>query len=163
VPIRSHLVAVLAATMLATAARPANADVTAFIGLTTAASANRSTSGLSVGFGVLILGFEGEYVNASEDVRDAAPSFRAGSLNVLLQTPVEFARMRFYVTAGGGMYRERLGTIQETNLAINTGGGVKIRLAGPLRLRLDYRLFKLNGDPLEGRPQRFYAGLNLAF
>ena len=30
---------------------------------------------------------------------------------------------------------------------MNNGGGVKIKLAGPLRVRLDYRVFTLRGSP----------------
>ncbi len=40
---------------------------------------------------------------------------------------------------------------------------MKIKLAGPLRLRLDYRVFLLRGSPLYEKPQRFYAGINLGF
>jgi hypothetical protein len=36
-------------------------------------------------------------------------------------------------------------------------------LAGPLRLRLDYRVFTLSGDARHSKPQRFYAGLNVKF
>ena len=36
-------------------------------------------------------------------------------------------------------------TRPETNVGINVGGGVKMTLAGPLRLRLDYRVFTLKG------------------
>jgi hypothetical protein len=34
---------------------------------------------------------------------------------------------------------------------------------GPLRLRLDYRVFQLRGHPLHAQSQRLYAGLNLTF
>ena len=34
---------------------------------------------------------------------------------------------------------------------------------GPLQVRLDYRIFNLRGGPVESRPQRFYAGLNIPF
>jgi adenylate kinase len=44
------------------------------------------------------------------------------------------------------------------------GGGVKMNLAGPLRLRLDYRVFTFRGEDVRhARPQRFYVGLNLKF
>ncbi len=56
------------------------------------------------------------------------------------------------------MYRERLVTRQETHFATNIGGGVKIRLVGPLRVRADYRVFRLQGDPLHETYQRFYVG-----
>ena len=46
---------------------------------------------------------------------------------------------------------------------LNTGGGVKINLAGPLRARVDYRVFNLKGNPRHNNVQRIYAGLNLAF
>jgi len=38
-----------------------------------------------------------------------------------------------------------------------------VTLTGPLRLRFDYRLFNLRGDPLYPKVHRFYAGVNLAF
>ena len=40
---------------------------------------------------------------------------------------------------------------------------MKLKLAGPLRLRLDYRVFLFHGEPLFTKSQRFYAGLNLGF
>jgi hypothetical protein len=83
--------------------------------------------------------------------------------NGLLQTPVPIAGMQFYATAGAGGYRESFGDFSETHFGVNVGGGVKISLAGPLRLRLDYRVFTLQGASLHPRPQRFYAGLNLKF
>ena len=51
----------------------------------------------------------------------------------------------------------------ETSTSVNVGGGAKIRLAGPLRLRLDYRVFRLQGSPRHDVYQRFYAGANLRF
>ena len=84
--------------------------------------------------------------------------------NGLVQTPIPIAGMQFYATAGGGVYRESFGeTTSETHVGVNVGGGVKMTLAGPLRLRLDYRVFTLKGSPVHERPQRFYAGLNLKF
>ncbi|MFB3854254.1 MAG: hypothetical protein ACE148_10580 [Vicinamibacterales bacterium] len=160
---RSIAVTAMTAAALLLAARPASADITAFVGLATAPAGNRPARGVGVGFGFLVVGFEAEYLTAAEDVEDASPSFRVGSFNGMLQTPVEMARTQFYVTAGGGLYRERLGAFQETHVAVNTGGGAKIRLAGPLRLRVDYRLFRLSGEPLVQRAHRLYVGLNLAF
>ncbi len=84
-------------------------------------------------------------------------------MNGLLQTPLAVAGAQLYVTAGAGLYRERLAGASETSLAVNVGGGAKIRLVGPLRLRLDYRLFSLRGDPLHDRYHRFYAGANVGF
>lgn len=142
--------------------RLAAADATAFLGLTTSPT-NRAAKGFAVGAGLLILGFEFEYGSVTEDPVAGAPSVRTGSFNGLVQTPVAIARMQFYATAGGGVFREVLGTASVTNFAANVGGGVKISIFGPIRLRVDYRVFHLSGSPLYSRPQRIYAGLNLKF
>ena len=86
--------------------------------------------------------------------------------NVLVQTPRGVVpKMQLYATIGGGFFRERFDAldIQETGFGTNVGGGAKIELAGPLRLRLDYRVFKFTGDAVYKKPQRFSVGLNLAF
>jgi hypothetical protein len=140
----------------------AAADITAFIGVTPTPE-NRAVRGVSFGFGLLIIGFEFEYANVVEDLDGALPSLQTGSGNLLVQTPVEFSGIQLYATTGGGLYRERLLTRQETHFSTNVGGGAKIRLAGPLRLRLDYRLFRLQGRPLHTTYQRVYAGVNLGF
>jgi len=140
----------------------AAADFTAFLGVNPTPS-SRTVRGLSGGFGLLIVGFEFEYANTSEDFDDRAPGLRTFMFNGLLQTPFPIAGLQFYGTAGAGGYRETLDDTSETQVGINVGGGVKISIAGPLRLRLDYRIFNLQGDPRHPRPQRFYAGLNLKF
>ncbi len=141
---------------------PAAADITAFLGLNTT-PANRSAKGFAIGTGLLVVGFEFEYAHSGEDVLDGAPSLRTFMFNGLVQTPVPIARMQFYGTAGGGMYRETLLDDSETNFGINLGGGVKVSVIGPLRLRLDYRVSTLYGDARHPRPHRFYAGVNLKF
>ena len=140
----------------------ASADFTAFLGVNPTPS-SRVVRGLSAGAGLIIVGFEFEYANTSEDLAEAAPGLRTFMFNGLVQTPVPIAGMQFYATAGGGGYRETLNDVSETHVGINVGGGVKMTLAGPLRLRLDYRVFTLQGDPRHSKPQRFYAGLNLKF
>ena len=149
------------AIVLACPAR-AYADATAFLGVNTTPS-NRATKGFAVGVTVLVVGVEFEYSATSEDPAAAAPSLRTGSGNLLVQTPIAIGGFQFYGTTGIGLYRERLATTQETNFAANIGGGVKVSLLGPLKLRVDYRLFTLKGTPLHGKPQRIYAGLNLMF
>lgn len=143
-------------------AAPAFADATAFIGSTTT-PANRTVKGAALGISLLIVGFEFEYASTNEDLTEQAPALRTGMGNVLLQTPFPIAGMQFYATMGGGAYRETLEARQETHAGINTGGGVKVSLLGPLRARLDYRIFKLRGEPLHDTVHRFYAGVNLAF
>src|SRR5688572_4103230 len=140
----------------------ASADATAFIGSTTTPE-NRLNRGFAIGAGLVIVGFEFEYANTSEEPEDLAPGLRTFMFNGLLQTPIPIAGMQFYGTAGAGVYHETLNDVSETNVGINVGGGVKVSLVGPLRLRFDYRIFTLQGDPRHEKPQRFYAGVNLKF
>ena len=111
----------------------------------------------------MVVGFEFEYSSNPQDPLAGAPSLRIGSVNGMVQTPFEVARMQFYATVGGGVFKEVLGAVTETNFVANTGGGVKIAIYGPIRLRIDYRVFKLSGSPLSSHQQRLYAGLNLKF
>ena len=159
---RRILVALFVTGMVLAFPARAAADITAFIGLTPTPD-NRAVRGVALGFGLLIVGFEFEYANAVEDALEGLPSLQTGSGNVLVQTPVEVGGFQLYGTVGGGMYRERLLLHQETQFTTNLGGGAKIRLAGPFRMRVDYRVFRLNGSPLHSTYQRFYVGANLAF
>jgi hypothetical protein len=140
----------------------ARADVTLFIGSTTTPAA-RMARGFAFGGGLVVLGFEFEYSDTREDPEDAAPALRTGMGNILLQTPVAIAGFQPYFTTGAGGYRETLGDFSETQIGANVGGGVKMRLVGPLRARFDYRLFRLRGEPLHPTVHRFYAGVNLNF
>ena len=151
---------------------PAFADLTAFLGRASAPE-TRAASGFAIGTGLLIVGFEFEYGSIQErlrtsdiDVVEDAPAIKTYMFNGLLQTPVPIARMQFYGTLGGGAYHETLSIDpgnDETNFGTNIGGGAKITLVGPLRVRLDYRVFSLRGTPRHTTVQRFYAGVNLKF
>ena len=152
--------ATLAALLTLFAAAPARADITVFLGANTT-PANRAVRGGSAGIGLLIVGFEGEYAFTPDDPSAKAPSLTTGSGNVLLQTPFPIFGFQPYFTTGGGLYRETLDTHQDTSFALNTGGGVKVSLIGPLRLRVDYRVFKLGSGALYSPTHRIYAGLNL--
>ena len=152
----------LAASLSAIAAIPAFADITGFIGANTTPK-NRHAQGFAVGAGVLLFGFEFEYASNPDEPEVQAPSLRTGSGNLLIQTPFAIYGFQPYFTTGVGIYRETLGRRQDTGVAFNTGGGVKISLIGPIRLRLDYRILKLGDEALESPVQRIYAGLNLKF
>ncbi len=144
------------------AAGQARADATLFLGANTT-PANRVARGGALGMEFLIVGFEFEYSNTVDDVAANAPSLTTGMANAFLQTPTAFFGVQPYITTGAGFYRETLGPHQDTSLGFNTGGGVKISLVGPLRLRIDYRVFKLGSGALNSPVQRIYAGLNLKF
>jgi opacity protein-like surface antigen len=151
----------LVVVLLALSAVPARADLTAFIGANTT-PANRQVRGAAVGTGLLVVGFEFEYAYSPDDLSAAAPSLKTGMGNVLLQTPGAIKGFQPYFTTGGGIYQEELGaTHSDTGVGFNTGGGVKIDLVGPLRLRVDYRIFKLGSGALSSPAHRFYAGVNL--
>ena len=156
----ARLLLLLSATL--SVASTAWADATVFIG-TASAPTNRTTRGFSLGAGLLIIGFEFEYGSTVEDLEDAAPSLRTGMGNVLFQTPFPILRLQPYFTTGAGVYHETLGDIGETNFGINNGGGVKISVVGPIRARVDYRIFNLRGSPLEDTVHRWYVGFNLKF
>jgi hypothetical protein len=162
--------------VLAVSPRPAFADATLFIGTTSVSdSANASrqtTKGFAIGAGLLVVGVEFEYAQTAEDQERLGPSLRTGVGNVYVQTPVALAGLQFYATTGGGLYRERSTVttttdINKTGFTSNTGGGVKISLLGPLKARVDYRIFKLLGDKpsptWRGTVQRLYAGVSLGF
>ena len=150
--------------LLLTAA-PAYADLTGFLGVNPT-PVKRPVKGFALGAGLVIVGFEAEYADTSEDTEFGGPELRTFMFNGLLQTPVAIAGFQFYGTLGGGVYHETLSTEPNngiTNFGSNIGGGAKINLAGPLRLRLDYRVFNLHGTPRHTPVQRFYAGINLKF
>ena len=153
----------LAAFLLVAAPTTAFADLTAFIG-TNPTPSNRVVRGFSGGISLVIIGFEFEYANTSEDVKQLAPELKTYMFNGLVQTPFPIAGLQFYGTAGTGVFRETLDELTETNLGFNLGGGVKMNLIGPLRLRFDYRVFTLKGEDVRhSKPQRFYVGANLKF
>jgi hypothetical protein len=160
---RPRLLALVASLVaLLAVPRTASADITGFLGFCPNVG-TRAAKGLAVSGGFAIVGFEFEYSDISESADKGAPGLRTGMANVFIQTPVELAGFRFYATAGGGFYTEELGVASEKNLAVNAGGGFKRKLAGPFRLRADYRVFKLNGSPLNDTYHRFYAGVSLSF
>jgi hypothetical protein len=159
---RALTLAALTALVVAATARPARADATAFIGATLS-PANRPVKGVAAGVSLLIVGFEFEYADTSEDSSAQAPSLQTGMANILLQTPGALFGFQPYLTSGIGIYHEALGGQSDLGLGMNAGGGVKIALVGPLRLRLDYRVFRLGSGALTSPAHRMYAGLNLAF
>jgi len=143
-------------------ATPAFADLTAFAGFSPSPERHGGW-GAALGFGLLVIGFEFEYSNLKEDAVDEVPGLKTGMGTLLVQTPVAIHGWRFYGTIGGGIYHERSGELTDTSFVSNVGGGVKISIAEPLRLRFDYRILSLHGDALHDHVHRLYAGLNLAF
>jgi opacity protein-like surface antigen len=141
---------------------PALADLTIFAGLQNA-PALRPTTGIALGFGLLIVGWEVEVTRVAQSVDDLAPSLAVGTASVYVQNPIPVSGVQFYGIAGAGLYRERFENVYERNdVHAALGGGAKIELAGPLKLRLDYRYFRFR-DARAANAHRAYAGLTLAF
>ena len=161
-PGNRNIAAILTLTLMiiGASASPARADITAFLGMSPTPH-NHAVKGFGVGVGLLIVGFEFEYANLSEDTFEELAGLKTYSGNVLIQTPTPSVQL--YGTLGAQGYQEFLGALEETNFGTNIGGGAKINLIGPLRVRVDYRIFKLQGEPLHDTYQRFYVGANLKF
>lgn len=162
--IRKALVMTIAAVLVSAAARDARGDInaTAFLGTSTAPGA-RGAWGLAAGVGILVVAFEFEYSHMIDDQASGTPALDTVMFNGMVQTPFVVKRLQFYGTLGGGLYRETLGDFDHTSGGIDYGGGVKISIAGPLRARIDYRLFDLHGSARVPKPQRLYGGFIMSF
>ena len=147
---------------LLSAGSTAWADATVFLG-TASAPSNRTARGFALGAGLLVIGFEFEYGDTVEDLPEGARLCARAWATCSSRRRFAILGLQPYFTTGGGVYRESLGSLSETNFGINNGGGVKISLIGPVRARVDYRVFTLRGSPLEDTVQRLYVGLNLKF
>jgi hypothetical protein len=137
------------------------AGITAF--LQGAVPGSRGGIGFALGVSVIteIITLEGEYSRARE--KEESPSLTVWSGSVLLISPIEIVRLRPYFATGFGFYRQSLGTASETSFATLPGFGVFLRLGGPLHARVDYRVIKLRGEPLQGGQRRYYAGMTFRF
>jgi opacity protein-like surface antigen len=157
---RALVVIALAAGVSLLRPAPAYADLTAFWGMSSTPEL-RSARGFAFGINLLVVGFEFEFANTVQNEAKGAPGLSTKMFNGMLMTPTGGTQL--YLTAGGGTFREEYRDRRESNVGTNVGGGIKMNLAGPLRLRLDYRIFVLRGDPLYKNPKRFYGGISLSF
>jgi hypothetical protein len=152
---------VLAVALLALTSAPAWADITGFIGVNTT-PANRVLEGGAISMSLLAIGFEGEFARTTADEVVGAPSLITGMGNLFVQNPIPVMGLTFYGTAGGGIFKEDLGTASTTNVGVNIGGGAKIEVVSHVMLRIDYRVFRLQGSPINPTPKRIYLGLSLS-
>ena len=144
-----------------TAAAPARADITAFIGLSPTPE-NHSVRGFGAGVSLLIVGFEFEHANLSKTM----PNNCLGSRRIRATC---WCRHRpstqLYATIGAGGYQESLGPLQETHVGEQHRRRRRRSIVGlgPIRVRADYRVFQLRGEPMHSTYQRVYVGGNLTF
>ena len=151
--------AATAVLLLATAgSEPALADGTVFAGSHRSPSGG-ALGGVALGVSLPVGGIEFEYAEA----RTVDGPLRSGMVNLLLRTPREAARLQLYASVGGGVYQESGAAFGGPGLAGSVGGGILVPLPGPFRVRIDYRVFGLRRSGRADRPQRIYAGVNLAF
>ena len=85
---RTLIVLVLAVSGLMTAATPAYADVTFFLGFSTTPE-TRPARGFAGGINFLLFGFEFDYANTSADEAAGAPNLKTGMINGLIMTPTK--------------------------------------------------------------------------
>ena len=150
-------------------AAPAHADATVFAGAMSAGS-TRPMVGFAYGYCPSVIGFEVEVAHTP----GSAPNrlvVAGGNINVVVQSRDRGRGLQVYGIGGLGLYGEESvqGSSGETS-ARSIGGGAKMPLYGPVKLRLDYRTF-LVGDAPDASPgfvlhkyrQRVSAGLTVAF
>jgi hypothetical protein len=109
---------------------------------------------------------EFEYSRSGSDPAERVPAIVTFSGNWLLQFPAQPSRYEFYGTLGVGVYVLSLDSKgSEPDSVWNFGGGAKITLAGPLKLRVDYRAFRLAPIPGEyhSNEHRLYLGIVAGF
>lgn len=146
----------------------ARADATVLVGLTSVEGL-RPSFAWSFSYRPSAVGVEVEYLSTKPGDYTAGGVFAS----VIVQ-PVTISNMQIFVLGGVGVWGEGVEGGKRTGLlgAANVGGGVLVGLVGPLRLRLDYRLFRLGEvskeeigaiSPSRKHPQRIAAGLYFRF
>jgi hypothetical protein len=144
----------------------AHADLTGFAALT--APTPRGTVGGAFGRSNDWGGFELELAHTYLDSSTGAPTVVTYGVSFFKRFKSPSPRVTFYGLVGFGVYCETGG---RANSGLggnkNLGGGAHLRVAGPLKLRLDYRWFRLGtpdgGEPVSRNLQRLSAGLSVAF
>jgi len=146
----------------------ARADATVLVGLTSV-DALRPSFGWSFSYRPSAVGVEVEYLSTVPGDYSAGGIF--GSVIVV---PGTISNVQIFVLGGVGVWGEGFDGGKRTGVlsAANVGGGVLVGLGGPVRLRLDYRLFRLGEvaeaevgaiAPSRKHPQRIAAGLYFDF
>jgi hypothetical protein len=112
------------------------------------------------------LGLEFEYARSRRDPASGVPGIVTVAGNFVIQPALKWSRVRVYATLGvGGYVLLRDHGSSEANDARNFGGGVKMTIAGPFKLRMDYRRFLLAriGGEYHSNEHRLYLGIVAGF
>lgn len=146
----------------------ARADAAGLVGLTSVDDV-RPSYAFSFGYRPAAVGFEIEYLST------IAGDYSGGGIFAsLIVQPVMISNVQIFAVGGVGVWGEGFEGGKRTGVlsAVNVGGGVLVPLAGPLSLRLDYRLFVLGEvskeevgaiAPGTRHPQRIAAGIHFDF
>lgn len=145
------------------------ADAAVLLGLMTL-NGPRPAIGVAIGHAPSVAGFEIEYL-ATLGRGSADQSVAGGIFGNLIVQPVMIGNLQPFAIVGLGIWGETFADGAGTGVsgAKDIGGGIKVRLADPLKLRLDYRLFLVGSAPDASRlpsttrPQRISAGLHVVF
>ena len=145
--------AAIAVACLMVCPRSAHADVTAFVGGMTPAGMRQVIGGSAGRFLSPSVGVELEVARAVWGDTRSRRRVDVFTVNYLIQTPTRRRRPQLYGSLGFGIYGETTSDGRGSGeVGVGSmGAGVKVRLAGPLRIRLEYRLFRL-GDPVDASP-----------
>jgi hypothetical protein len=154
-------------------AAPVHADAILSFG-PTISTQTRPTVAVSVGTFIehSFLGWELEIVDTRGNTKPGRLSMGTIGASFLVQSPVRRERLRVYGAVGFGVFGGDLpdGRASGEVSSKNFGGGLKLKLAGPLLMRVDYRLVRL-GEAPDADPafyehtqfQRVLVGVGLAF
>jgi hypothetical protein len=128
----------------------------------------RPAIGGAVGYCLESVCVETEYARTFENSVSRAPAVSTLGFRflVLFRSPVQ--HIKLYGVYGVGMHLEKGRYANEgVNEYRNLGGGGLLTLAGPLELRLEYRLLILRGldhdPPFQWHPQYLSTGLTVSF
>ena len=166
-PIQSGMRSFSAAAVLAAAlalAAPGQASAAsfgAFIGFSPTGSF-RVADGFSFTGHLALIGIELEYGHLGQDSGSHTPGATTAMANLQIATPGHF---QVYVTGGAGLSHENLDAQHQWGGVLNLGGGIKSKIAGPIHLRIDYRVLMFYGtiSGTSARQQRVYGGIEIGF
>lgn len=146
----------LAGVVLAGSASPAHADLNMFAYV--ASPAPRPAFGWSFGRASEAVGFEVEYAGYQAS-RDSRPTLGTIGASAVIQMPTRDNGLRWYGTVGFGMYAASWPNGGGSSGGTRNGGvGVKLPLAGRLKIRVDYRYFRFHADADADVTARRYTG-----
>ena len=106
---------------------------------------------------------EFEYVRSQPNPVASGSGIATLAGNILVQPTRQRAGLQYYGTFGVGFYSVLRDYQGSTDSARNIGGGAKVTLAGPWKLRMDYRAFLLARTGGNHLAHRIYVGMAAGF